>query len=66
MEKIEIKNFVGIKDITLEVKQINILIGSQASGKSIIAKLLFYFKNFIFEIIRTAQQFKDTDDLEIR
>ena len=33
MEKIEIKDFLGIKDITIEVKQINILIGPQASGK---------------------------------
>ena len=48
MEKIEIKDFVGIKDITIEIKQINILIGPQASGKSIIAKLIFYFKNFIY------------------
>ena len=33
MEKIEIKDFVGIKDITIEIKQINIFIGLQASGK---------------------------------
>ena len=59
MEKIEIKNFVGIKDITLEIKQINILIGPQASGKSIIAKLLYYFKSFIFEIINAAEQSKN-------
>lgn len=34
MEKIAIEDFVGIKDITLEIKQINILIEPQASGKS--------------------------------
>ena len=62
MEKIEIKNFVGIKDITLEIKQINILIGPQASGKSIIAKLLFYFKEFIFEIIDAAEESKKIID----
>jgi len=64
MEKIEIKDFVGIKDITLEIKQINILIGPQASGKSIIAKLLFYFKSFIFEIISAAEQPKSKKDLD--
>ena len=58
MEKIEIKDFVGIKDITIEIKQINVLIGPQASGKSIIAKLLFYFKEFIFEIINAAEESK--------
>ncbi len=64
MEKIEIRNFVGIKDITIEVKQINILIGPQASGKSIIAKLLFYFKSFILEIIDSAVELKSKKDLE--
>ena len=64
MEKIEIKDFVGIKNITLEIKQINILIGPQASGKSIIAKLLFYFKNFVFEIIDAAEDTKSKRDLD--
>ena len=64
MEKIEIKDFVGIKDITLEIKQINILIGPQASGKSIITKLLFYFKNFVFEIIDAAEDTKSKRDLD--
>lgn len=64
MEKIEIRDFVGIKDITLEVKAINILIGPQASGKSIITKLLFYFKNFIFDIISAAEETKYKRDLD--
>lgn len=64
MEKIEIKNFVGIKDITLEIKQINILIGPQASGKSIVAKLLFYFKSFLSEIINAAERLKHKRDLD--
>ena len=64
MEKIEIKDFVGIKDITIEIKQINILISPQASGKSIIAKLIFYFKNFIFEIINAAKESKNKTELD--
>lgn len=64
MEKIEIKDFVGIKDITLEIKQINILIGPQASGKSIVAKLLYYFKDFIIEIINAAKELKTVKQLE--
>lgn len=64
MEKIEIKDFVGIKDITLEIKQINILIGLQASGKSVVAKLLFYFKRFIHEIIHAAERTKHKRDLD--
>ena len=56
MERIEIKNFLDIKDISIEVKQINILIGSQASGKSVIAKLLYYFKSFVFETINIVER----------
>jgi AAA15 family ATPase/GTPase len=64
MERVEIKDFVGIKDITLEIKQINILIGPQASGKSVVAKLLFYFKSFISEIINAAERSKHKRDLD--
>ncbi len=64
MEKIEIKDFAGIKDISIEVKQINILIGPQASGKSIIAKLLYYFKNFVVEILNAALNSKTKRDLD--
>lgn len=64
MEKIEIKDFVGIKDITLEIKKINVLIGPQASGKSIVAKLLFYFKSFIPEIIKAATNGQYKRDLD--
>ncbi|MEG3846618.1 AAA family ATPase [Microcoleus sp. herbarium19] len=50
-EKLTVKNFAGITDLEIEVKRINILIGPQASGKSVCAKLLFYFKNFVWEIL---------------
>lgn len=49
-EKIIIHNFAGIKHLTIDVKKINIFIGPQASGKSVVAKLLFYCKQFIEEI----------------
>src|SRR4028119_16837 len=50
-EKLIVTNFAGIKDLEIEIKRINILIGPQASGKSVCAKLLFYFKNFVWEIL---------------
>lgn len=64
MEKIEIKDFAGIKDIKLEIRSINILIGPQASGKSTIAKLIYYFKNFIFEIISAAKETKTAIEIK--
>jgi hypothetical protein len=50
MEKLIIQGFAGLQDIEIIPKKINLLIGPQASGKSIIAKLLFYFRSFVQEI----------------
>jgi predicted ATPase len=44
MQKIIIKNFGPIKYAEIEVKKILVLIGEQASGKSTIAKLIYFFK----------------------
>lgn len=54
-EKLIVRNFAGIKELEIEVKRINILIGPQASGKSVCAKLLFYFKNFVWEILSIVE-----------
>ncbi|KAA6314871.1 hypothetical protein EZS27_034585 [termite gut metagenome] len=44
-ELLEIHNFGGLKDITIELNpKITILTGPQASGKSIAAKLFYFFK----------------------
>lgn len=47
MERLRIKNFLIIEEADFEVGRFNLIIGSQASGKSIIAKLLYFFRNFI-------------------
>ncbi|NEO18693.1 AAA family ATPase [Moorena sp. SIO4A5] len=54
-EKLTVKNFAGIEELEIEVKRINIVIGPQASGKSVCAKLLFYFKNFVWKILDTVE-----------
>lgn len=53
MERLIIQNFAGLKEFTFEVKKINILIGPQATGKSIVAKLLYFFKQFDYELINS-------------
>lgn len=63
-EKLFIENFLGIKKLEIEIKKINVLIGSQATGKSVCAKLLFYFKNFIPELIKTVENKKNKRDLD--
>jgi predicted ATP-dependent endonuclease of OLD family len=45
-EKITIKNFGGLDEVVIPLNSINIFIGKQASGKSVSAKLIFYFKSF--------------------
>jgi AAA15 family ATPase/GTPase len=45
MEKITIKGFGPIQDAEIEVKKLLVLIGEQASGKSTIAKLIYFFKS---------------------
>ncbi|QQM27382.1 AAA family ATPase [Elizabethkingia sp. M8] len=55
MEKIHIENFGGINNMEFDFKSINILIGPQGSGKSITVKLLYFFKNFINEIIKSIE-----------
>ena len=40
MNTLTIKNFGPIKDISLNLKKVNLLIGTQGSGKSTIAKIL--------------------------
>ncbi len=50
MEKLIINKFAGIDSLEVELNEINIFIGPQATGKSIIAKLFYYFKSFFNEI----------------
>jgi predicted ATPase len=55
-EKIVINNFGGIVSVSAEINRINILIGPQASGKSIIAKMLFFCKSLFNQVIISAEQ----------
>ncbi len=44
MEKLSISNFAGLKEVSLKVAPVTGFIGPQASGKSVIAKLLYFFR----------------------
>ena len=50
MEHLSIKNFLCVKEVDFEVGRFNIIIGSQASGKSVITKLLYFFREVIYYI----------------
>lgn len=48
-QRIEITNFGPIKNLYIEIKPILVLIGQQASGKSTVGKLIYFFKSLSSE-----------------
>lgn len=67
-ERIQIENFAGITSFEIEIRKINILIGPQATGKSVVVKLLFFFKSFVGEILSAGlnKQYKRDFDKVIK
>lgn len=55
VERLVVENFAGIQELELDLNAINILIGPQAVGKSVCAKLLYYFKGFIHDLSSYAE-----------
>lgn len=45
MERLKVINFLTVESADIEVRKINLFIGKQAQGKSVVAKLLYFFKN---------------------
>lgn len=63
-EGIEIENFGCIDYIKLDINKINILIGPQAVGKSLTAKLLYFFKNIFKDIRYIVEQERTITDFQ--
>ena len=49
IERLIIRNFAGL-NLTLDVGEITILIGPQASGKSVCARCLYWFRSFFSDL----------------
>lgn len=64
MEKLIIKDFCGIKNIEIDLANITVLIGPQASGKSICAKSLYFFKRIVFEMRFAIEEQKTKKDFD--
>lgn len=63
-EILTVKNFVVIKKAEIELKKINIIIGPQANGKSLLAKLTYFFKSIpaiFIESIRSLDSKRELD-----
>lgn len=65
MQKIIIENFGSIKYAEIEVKKILVLIGEQASGKSTIAKLIYFFKTIQEDLFSQIYRDKQNQSLDI-
>lgn len=55
-ETIVIRDFVLIRKADIEIKRINIIIGPQANGKSLIAKLIHFFKSMNSTLINAIRR----------
>lgn len=49
MEQLIVENFLVIKEAEVKVGKINVIIGPQANGKSLLAKLLYFCRKSISE-----------------
>ncbi len=63
-QSLSIKNFLVIKDAFVNVRKINVIIGPQANGKSVIAKLLYLFHQTSNEFIEGIRSNKSKRDLD--
>lgn len=55
MQKLVVRNqFMGVKPCEIEIRRFLLLIGEQASGKSTIAKLIYFFQTLPDEIYKSA------------
>ncbi len=68
MERLIVDNFLNLKYIDLDVAKINIIIGRQAQGKSVLAKLIYFFKDFFinYRLSVTEGQSKRNFDKSVK
>ena len=44
MQRIKIKHLGPVQELEMEIKDFNLLIGEQATGKSTVAKAIYFFR----------------------
>ena len=62
MQKIEIRNFGPISELELDIKDFMLFIGPQASGKSTIAKTIFFFKSLNDDLVKFIKESVERND----
>ncbi len=64
MEKLSINNFGGLKSVELEIRPVTGFIGPEGSGKSVIAKLLYFFRQ-IASRLPTAIRYQESPQYKV-
>ena len=59
MQKIKITNFQALKSVEIEIKDFLILLGEQATGKSTVSKLIYFFKSLKQDFLDQVYDFLD-------
>ena len=55
-QRLEVTNFGPVRNVSIEIRPLLILIGQQASGKSTIAKLIYFFQSLSSEFFSRYYQ----------
>ncbi|MFN0036682.1 MAG: AAA family ATPase [Saprospiraceae bacterium] len=61
MHRLEIRNFGPISEADIEVGDLTVIIGEQATGKSTIAKLIYFFQSLKEDALKAALHGVDTN-----
>lgn len=61
MRRLTVKNFSCIDEAILELNHLTVLIGPQASGKSVLSKLVYFFYSLISDQIQALQDGQEFD-----
>jgi len=61
-ERLTIKGFAGLKQLSIDLRKINVFIGPQATGKSVVAKLLYFFRSIPERLLLQAAYEGSTEE----
>src|SRR6266496_1395645 len=62
METLTVHNFAGITSGVFEIRPLSVLIGPQATGKSVVAKLLYFFRGLPSAVLAAVEIEHDWQD----
>jgi predicted ATPase len=66
MEQLYVKNLYSLDEVTIDVQSINVFIGSQAEGKSLLMKVLWFVKSLPIFMQRSFFNLKADSEIEFK